>query len=321
MNDMGETLRMEAANWFVRLQADDAPEADWLAFRDWLERDPAHAEAYAQVERTWISLDDLKLPADTTVVPLRPRAEARGAGRRWAIFGAGAAAAAAALAAVVILPQQGAVAYVAPAAQPRTVQLADGSHLYLNRATQVRVALRSSRRAVEFVDGEADFDVAHDPSRPFVIAAGDRQIRVVGTEFNVLRHDGRLTVTVKRGMVAVTGDPDHPANPVTLTAGQQLDHVEGSNLTRVSQVDPLDALGWRRGVLVYRNRPLAEVSADLGRYLPLPVHVDPSAKSLKFTGLLFIDSEDAMMRRLEAFLPVTAERTSTEIRLKARGHS
>lgn len=321
MNDTGETLRMEAANWFVRLQADDAPEAEWLAFRDWLEADPAHADAYAAVEQVWVSLDGLDLPTEARVVPLMPRRTAPVSTRRWAIFGAGATAAAAALAAVLVLPQQGATAYVAPAAQPRTVELADGSHLYLNRATQVRVALKTERRTVEFVDGEADFDVAHDPARPFVIAAGDRQIRVVGTEFNVLRHDGRLTVTVKRGVVAVTGDADHPAQPVTLTAGQQLDHVEGSNLTKVSQVDPQDALGWRRGVLVYRDRPLAEVSADLGRYLPTPVRVDPSAQGLKFTGLLFIDNEDAMMRRLEAFLPVTAERTSTEIRLKARGHS
>ncbi len=315
MNDTGETLRMEAADWFARLQSVDAPEADWLAFRDWLERDPAHAEAYADVEAMWVSLDGLDVREETTVIPLRPR---RAATRPWAIFGAGAVAAAAAVVAVMIVPH-GAVDYAAPAAQPRDVELADGSHLHLNRATQVRVALKSSRRAVEFVDGEADFDVAHDPSRPFVIAAGDRQIRVVGTEFNVLRHDGRLTVTVKRGVVAVTGAA--PADAVTLTAGQQLDHMEGSTLTKVSLVDPQDALGWRRGVLVYRDRPLAEVSADLGRYLPLPVRVDPSAKGLKFTGLLFIDSEDAMMRRLEAFLPVTAERTSTEIRLKARGHS
>jgi transmembrane sensor len=228
MSETGDILRMEAANWFARLQAVDAPEADWLAFRDWLERDPAHAEAFAAVEQMWVSLDDMDLPAQTRVIPLRPRPEARPAGRRWAMIGAGATAAAAALAAVMVLPQQGAVAYVAPETQPRTVQLADGSHLYLNRATQVRVALKSSRRAVELVDGEADFDVAHDPARPFVIAAGDRQIRVLGTEFNVLRHDGRLTVTVKRGVVAVTGDADHPADMVTLTAGQQLDHVEGS---------------------------------------------------------------------------------------------
>jgi len=321
MSATGDTLRMEAANWFVRLQAVDAPEADWQAFRDWLEIDGAHAEAYALVEDLWVSIDDLDWPERARVVPLRPRRNAGRSGRRWAIFGAGATAAAAALAAVMILPQQGAVAYSAPQAQPRVVQLADGSHLYLNRATQVRVALKSASRAVEFVDGEADFDVAHDPARPFVIAVGDRQIRVLGTEFNVLRHDGRLTVTVKRGVVSVTGDAAHPADPVTLTAGQQLDHVEGSGLTKVSLVDPQDALGWRRGVLVYHDKPLAQVSADLGRYLPLPVRVDPSARDLKFTGLLFIDSEDAMMRRLEAFLPVTAERTSTDIRLKAREHN
>ena len=321
MNGTGETLRMEAADWFARLQSVDAPEADWTAFVEWLERDPAHAEAYAAVERMWVDLDGLDLPAETIVVPFARGSAPRLTRRRWAIFGAGATAAAAALAAVMVLPQEGAVAYQAPAAKPRTVELADGSHLYLNRAAQVRVALKSTRRAVEFVDGEAEFDVAHDPARPFLIAAGDRQIRVVGTAFNVLRHDGRLTVTVQRGVVAVSGDAAHPADTVTLTAGQQLDHLEGSMVTKVSQVDPQDALGWRRGVLVYRDRPLAEVSADLGRYLPLPVRIDPSARDLKFTGLLFIDSEDAMIRRLEAFLPVTAERTSTEIRLKARGHS
>ena len=319
MTETHPELSTEAATWFVRLTQSDASEADWVAHRDWLEQSAGHAQAFAQVEAAWVTLEDHIAVDEGRIVRLRARAVRPKPYRRWVLAGVGAAAAA--VFALVIAPQQGVVTYTSPLNTTRTVDLKDGSHLVLNRGAELRLRLDRSHRTVDLVRGEASFDVAHDAARPFVIAAGDREIRVVGTQFNVLRYHGRLTVTVNRGRVAVQGTERSPAETISLGVGDQLIHQEGSAVTQTARVDPQDASGWQRGVLIYRDRPLAEVSADLGRYLPHPISVDAGAKGLRFTGVLFIDSEDAMMRRLEAFLPVTAERTSTEIRLKAREHS
>src|SRR5204863_1747502 len=88
-------------------------------------------------------------------------------------------------------------------AEHRSVTLADGSTLDLNAGTRLTVTLGVRERRVVMAEGEAVFDVAPDKSRPFLIAAGDRTVRVVGTRFDVRRRAGRLSVTVERGLVEV----------------------------------------------------------------------------------------------------------------------
>jgi transmembrane sensor len=208
--------------------------------------------------------------------------------------------------------------YETARAQPREVALADGSKIHLNGASKLEVRFEPGRRTAVLDKGEAAFEVAHDTARPFLIAAGDRTVRVVGTQFNVLRHEGDLTVTVREGIVTVGGQDDPAPTDVRLAAGQQLRHHEGASSSEVTKVEPDDAFAWRRGVLVYHDRPLSEVSADLDRYVATPVRVDPSAVGIRFTGVLRVDTEEAMVKRLETFLPITAERTDNEIRLRAR---
>jgi transmembrane sensor len=105
---------------------------------------------------------------------------------------------------------------------------------------------------------------------------------------------------------------------VRLAAGDRLDHKEGASMSQITRGNPEDAFAWRRGMLVYTNRPLDEVSSDLERYVATPIVVEPSAARLRFTGVLRIDDGHAMVQRLEAFLPVTVVRSANVIRLKAR---
>ena len=114
-----------------------------------------------------------------------------------------------------------AVTFAASADRAREVTLADGTRLHLNRGSRVQVRLASATRHVEMSNGEAAFDVAHDPSRPFTITAGDRQVRVVGTEFDIVRTVDRFDIAVRRGVVEIR-DADTPAQspPIArLTAG------------------------------------------------------------------------------------------------------
>ena len=319
-----DSIQQAASDWFARLQGDAGLE-DWTAFQAWLEADPAHAAAYEAVEALWIEMEDLpasEIPAAApaevvtgNVLPFaaRPKPPAR----RWVWTGLATAAAAAALV-VAVLPQLTRPTftdYATKRGETREVALADGSRLTLGGATSLRVRLTRAERDVTLVDGEASFDVAHLENRPFVVAVAGREVRVLGTEFNILSHDDRLAVTVRRGLVSVSGGPE---GAVRLAKGQQLIRAGGATTSLVRATDPDAAFAWKAGKLVYRDTPLAEVVADLNRYVATPIRVDPSAASVKVSGVLLVDEEAAMIRRLELFAPIVSQHSGGEILLKAK---
>lgn len=315
-----DPIQQAASDWFARLQGDAALE-DWTAFQAWLEADQAHADAYATVEAVWLDLEDLPAndsavepPLPANVTPFRRRSP--GLARRGVLTGLGVAAAAA-IVAMVAIPRLTAPTftdYSTGRGETREVVLADGSRLTLGAGTTLRVRLGAKQRDVTLIDGEASFDVAHLENRPFVVAVADREVRVLGTEFNILSHAGRLAVSVRRGLVAVSGGQE---GTVKLARGQQLAQVTGQ-ATKVSDVAPDTAFAWKSGKLIYDRTPLTQVVSDLNRYVATPIRVDPTALSVTVSGVLLVDEEAAMIRRLELFAPVVAETTAREIILKAK---
>src|SRR6185437_2474322 len=86
----------------------------------------------------------------------------------------------------------------------RTVTLPDGSVVYLNTRSRITWVGTEKDRWVVLDEGEALFNVAHNPTRPFRVTAGNREIRDLATEFDVYRKsDGRVVVTVLSGQVDV----------------------------------------------------------------------------------------------------------------------
>lgn len=318
-----DSIQQAASDWFARLQGDAGLE-DWTAFQAWLEADPAHAAAYEEVEALWIEMEDLpasEIPAAApsevvtgNVLPFAARAKPPA--RRW-VWASLATAAAAALVVAVLphLARPNFTDYATKRGETREVALADGTRLTLGGATTLRVRLTRAERDVTLVDGEASFDVAHLQNRPFVVAVAGREVRVLGTEFNILSHDDRLAVTVRRGLVSVSGGQD---GAVRLAKGQQFIHAPGQATSLVLTTDPDAAFAWKSGKLVYRDASLAEVVADLNRYVATPIRVDPNAASVKVSGVLLVDEEAAMIRRLELFAPIVSQRSGGEIILKAK---
>ena len=332
-----ESARLDqAVSWHVRLNSGDVGEADWTQFTQWLEADAENRQAFERVENLSDQLDAAKddiraglqqLETADNVVVL--------AVRRWARQAAtaprGLAAAALVAASLAIAVGLGHFWPTAPTSQvyathigeDRLVALADGSIIHLNTNTRISVALADHERDVTLNHGEALFRVAKDPSRPFIVIAGDRKIRVVGTVFNILKHKGRVAVTVAEGIVAVRPVADSQGQATqataTLTAGRQLIHEEATGETRIRDVDPQTVLAWQEGNLTYDDTPLSEVVRDLNRYFP--VHVQPqnaAVAALRFSGVLKVDNEDAVLRRLEEFLPVSVERSNHKIILRPK---
>lgn len=313
----GDAARSEAADWIVRLQADDISEADALAFDAWLAASPAHVRAYDAALAVWREFDAAAPEIDEALKAVRAR---RPHPSRRFYLAAGAVAAAAAVAVVVTpawRPEAPPVDHATATGEHRTVALADGSTIELNAGTRLSVALGRHERRVVLEEGQAVFDVAADARRPFVIAAGDRTVRVVGTQFDVRRRDGRLSVTVAEGVVEVHPTAEAAGRAFRLRPGQRLDHVEGSPAARVIAAAPEEVLGWRSGRLVYRDRPLGEVVADLNEQFPTPIRLeDPALAATPISGVLILDDQDAVIRRLALLVSVSAVRSGDGVTLR-----
>ena len=187
----------------------------------------------------------------------------------------------------------------------------------MNTATALSVRMGSDERRVILENGEAVFRVRHDHGRAFVVRAGDREVRDLGTVFDVLRHGGITAVAVSDGQVAVA--PATRGDPVILRAGERLTHTEGTNSSEVERIDPKLVTAWQSGYLIYRNAPLRDVIADLNRYFRVPIVLEGAGASTQhFSGVLVIRDEDAAVAQLTAFLPVVAVRdTKGIIRLQS----
>lgn len=310
--------------WHVRLTSELATEADWLAFEAWLDATPENPAAYARVEALWRDLEPAAGGRAAQAGRPAPRRARRPMAWAWPVGIAASIALALVAARLLWAPQAPApTLYETAKGTTREVALADGTRIRLNSGSHIAVALGPRERHVTMTDAEVAFDVAKDPHRPFVIDAGDRQIRVVGTEFDVLRHAGRVTVAVRRGVVDVrASDADAAAPPVArLAPGQSLQHRDGG-IDLVSSVDPNWAFAWTGGDLVYEDARLEDVAIDLGRYLATPIVVAPEAQGLRLTAVIKIDGEEAMVRRLAGFLPVAAVREGGVYRigLRAKRH-
>jgi len=316
-------IEQRAADFLARTYADDASEADWLALEAWLVADADHRAAYDRAEALWAEVGDLReeiTPSLTSgpsnVVAMPPRPD-----RRQFVYWGTAAAAAVAIVVVgaggfgVFGDRPETQVYATRAGETREIVLSDGSRLALNGASRLEVRMSRRERHVVMDDAEVTFDVAHDAGRPFLIAVGDRQVRVVGTEFNIGRHAGQTVVTVRRGVVEVRRE-GAAGPPARLTAGKQLAAADGRPDAAVKAVNPEEAFAWRSGRLVYSDRPMTEVAADLSRRFPTPVKVDAGANNLRFTGVLVLDDETSVLRRLEGLAPVKAERMGSTIILR-----
>src|SRR5579859_1923489 len=264
----------EAARWFARLQGEAATGEDWLAFERWLQASPAHARAYERLESLWVDLEYAPLTRELGGRPLvaarrrQVRSGVRGRIPRGAWWGAGAAIAAGLAVAVGVGIQSPGVAsqtYETPAGKTRDITLADGTHIRLNAASKITVRLERDARRVEMADAEAVFDVAHDARRPFLIAVGDRQVRVVGTEFNLRHRDDQVDLTVRRGVVEVRPADALGAAPTRVSVGQELTHTEGQAGQILKVADPIQSFAWTNGQLIYKDQPLSDVAADLSR--------------------------------------------------------
>ena len=342
-----ERLASDATAWFVRMTSDLVTDADRRDFAIWLARDPDHGAAYAEAEALWAQLEDLPDPrvakaSERSIAPSAPAERRANSGSRrrlsrqatgeqatgkWRAVGL-----AASLVLAVGLGLWAGAPWVAGAydswradhatttGERRVATLPDGSRVHLNGRTALTVDFTADRRRVGLSRGEAFFMVASDPERPFEVAVEEGVARAVGTSFNVRAVAERIEVAVAEGLVELRRPPARPFErgsddeTVRLAAGQAAGYATGRTARTAIEtrnVDLAAVTAWRQGRLVFVDRPLRAVIAELDRHRPGRIlFLDSALAEARFTGVLGLSDSDRALDAIETTLPVEALRVT-----------
>jgi transmembrane sensor len=342
-------LTSEACAWLAQLETGALSTEDLAAFREWIKRSPRHHTEITRLARLSHEINvladmagPLRDAAGRRAPVLRRRAAGRSLGGRRAWPAAIAATLAVAIAAALLLitpsPRESAEPYLIATAigETQDVALTDGSHVKVNTASQIEVDFDRGRRRVRLLKGEAFFEVAHDPDRPFAVYAGDKLVTAVGTAFAVRWTDNDLVVTVSEGRVVFSAAAEsgasksaafrqatgpepaqaRPAPTTLLQAGQRLamsDAASGEAVENISQRELSRELAWRSGLLDFENAPLGEVVQEMQRYTRLKIDItEDGLGDLKFGGVFRAGETEAFFDALELSFGVEVVRLSDD---------
>ena len=319
-------IQEAAADWCARrIGGELSPRAE-AEFQAWLRADPRHAREFETIRALWAeSAETAEQPAiESLRAGLRedwPESGAAGStsktapGRRWpAALAAGLAAAAIAVSWVSVNAPQ--PVFATERGEQRQVVLEDGTLVELDADTQIELAYDGRERRVILETGQAHFDVRTDTNRPFIVVAGDGEVRALGTSFQVYRRPGTVTVTLLEGRVEVipTGkQPDAPAAETPawkkeLAPGEQLIlAIEQPVVPEVTSIDVGRVTAWQRGMMDFDALTLPEVVAEVNRYSDTPVFIaDASLNDTRVSGVFAIGDTETLLLALETAFGIDA---------------
>lgn len=298
----------EAAEWFARLGKRSISNAELSDFEVW-RRAPGNVDAYNRVEALWqsagrVSRDPDILKAAQDALQRQPARRVNRRSVAW--IGIGAIGAAAAVAAgLAFLRPSAPTTFTTAVGQQLPITLADGSSIRLDTDSALRVRYEDGRRVILLDRGQALFNVAHDPNRPFIVQAGETSVTALGTVFDVRRGTGGVRVTLVTGSVSVrdagkTGDRHWRLSP----GGQVQIRPTGAE---VATVDGLTATSWSQGQLIFRDTPLIDAIAEVNRYLPDKVILGAAPlKDVRVNGVFNTGDRDAFVAAASDVFGLTA---------------
>lgn len=174
---------------------------------------------------------------------------------------------AAAVAGAVLLPIFNAGSTETGLGEIRRLPLQDGSLATINTDSALEIALGKHMRKIALIRGEAWFDVAKDPARPFVVDAGDVSVRAVGTAFSVRKLDEGTAISVTEGVVAAWSGRG-AFDVISLKAGEQATIGRNGLIGAVEEAPSRiqRALAWRDGEIALEGDTLADAVEEYNRY-------------------------------------------------------
>lgn len=287
-----------AATWYVQFQSEPPTERQRLAWQRWLDSDPAHRQAWDQMEQMQRQLG--ALPRDISRRALSAGQQRRQVLKLLALF------AATGYLGWSVRDQLSPTAlwadYRTAVGGHRSVELVDGTRLELNTDTTVDIHFDPQQRLIQLRQGEILVSTGkRGDQRPLYVQTREGRVQALGTVFSVRQLSTATRVGVLEDQVQLWPG-DAPGQAQRLKAGESAEfdrrHVSAHQPYGVSQT------AWVNGQLIVLDATLREVTDELDRYRPGTLRCDASAAALKVSGTFKVNDSDAVLRNLQGSLPI-----------------
>lgn len=205
---------------------------------------------------------------------------------------------------------------ISPIGAMTRLSLSDGSTVWLNSGSSLEypARFRKKERTVN-LKGEAYFEVAASPDRPFKVNAGKIDVTATGTEFNInaFPSDSLATVSLSKGHL----DVSHFGSPLSLLEpGEKLCFNETDCGFSIVKTDVQNDCLWKDGVLVFNNVRLEDVFKRLGQLYGIRFSIlDPDLSDNIFRGTFDSETVNEILSIIAMTSPVSYRIGGTDISL------
>jgi transmembrane sensor len=302
MPDISLGMLSDAGAWLVRMSGPLRTAATEEGFQRWLQEDPLHRIAFQRVTEEWDEADRLKRYTDVVIrVPARARSARPRTRVRKPLLAV--AALFALLVAGAVFHYFSAVAVATGVNELRVVTLDDGSRIHLNTLTRITVDFSRAQRRVTLDSGEALFEVARRPDWPFVVAAGNRQVRALGTAFLIRREADRLAVTLVEGKVEVrqvsSASSRLAETQAVLAPGERVTFLAHAAAPKRDRPELDRLMAWQQGKVAMDDLTLAAAVAEMNRYSSKRLILEaPQPQELRISGVFIAGQSMSFARAL-----------------------
>ncbi|MBK7874100.1 MAG: FecR domain-containing protein [Saprospiraceae bacterium] len=183
------------------------------------------------------------------------------------------------------------VAIETKAQERKTIELPDGSTVWLNESTRLSYEQDFTERIVH-LEGEAFFDVTKKEGKSFTILSGEASTTVLGTSFNVRAYpkEDQIEVTVATGKVALKNI--ETTKEVQLVAGQSGVLEKPTEEVRIEAEVNLNADAWKTQELKFDDAPMSEVIQAAERFYGVKIIADDNLLNCPLTSTTGSDFND-----------------------------
>jgi len=198
---------------------------------------------------------------------------------------------------------------IAPMGSRTVVQLSDGSVVHLNYGSKIKYPQFFSGNTRKVVlTGEGYFKVAHNPEKPFIVKAGNLDIKAVGTTFNVLAYPDVdvIETTLVNGRVILEQIKLNDKSKIigTMTPGQHVEYsvLSGNVSSTVGKVEKY--IAWTDGKIIFEDTPILQVAERLRRMFNVDIEVKDEIKDYIYTVTLEDESLSQILDLMTIATPV-----------------
>ena len=333
-------------NLITRYFAGETTEEELRLLSDWLKADPQNQELFNSLRKTWQLIEKQKIhdgvntnqewnAMQLKMEEARPGIEKKGKvlsfnesntnSRSWLqkVWKVAASVAVLVVSSFLLYFYFSKPEIIVVTAQAATIEqvLPDGSVVSLHSGAQIKYPAKfdSKIRKVE-LKGEAYFEVAHDKTKPFVVASGDARVEVLGTKFNIntTKATGTMEVVLTSGKVSVFYKRSPQQNVLLLPGEKAVLLVDQKQISKSANSDP-NYMAWKTRVLTFNDETLAQVVNTLQNVYQATITLkDPQLSECRVTASFSDQSLQSVLQVLKETLDLQVTGNGKRIELSGK---